>query len=287
MSRGKEKRPIIVVKKKHGGHGHHGGSWKVAYADFVTAMMAFFMVMWILGMDPTTKDSIQGYFNNPVGFKKTFSGGSNPMSAGNAPVNVALKRLAMLTHEFQREKFEAAREQLRGELRKNTNLAVLAGQVEIAITAEGLRIELLERGTGETLFPFGSAQPYPATADLIRLIGTTLRELPNDIVLEGHTDAIPFSAGGRSNWELSVDRANAARRLIIEGGVDVARIKEVRGYADKRLRLPSDPANPANRRVSILLPFVDARIDEVTPSLRLRDHAGMDSVSAAVIVDEL
>jgi chemotaxis protein MotB len=258
------KRPIIVVKKVSGHGGHHGGSWKVAYADFVTAMMAFFMVMWIMGMDPQTKDSIQGYFNNPVGFKKSFSGGSNPLSSGNAPANVALKRLAMLTQDFQRERFEEARERLRKEMSDKPELRGLAGQVEILITSEGLRIELLERGAGETLFAFGSGEPKPLTRELLLTIAATLTELPNEIVLEGHTDAVPFAAGkGYTNWELSVDRANAARRVLIDGGVSGGRVTEVRGYADKQLRLPSDPTHPSNRRVSILLPFVESKIFEL------------------------
>jgi len=251
-----QQRPIIVMKKRKGHHGHHGGSWKVAYADFVTAMMAFFMVMWIMGMDTRTKDIVQGYFSNPVGFRKSYSGGQNPLSSGNAPSNVALKRLAMLTREFERERFEAVQVALRQMLAENEELRELRGQIEIVLTPEGLRIELLERETGETLFAFGSAEPRPVVTRLLTLIAERLSGLPNAVVIEGHTDAAPYGSARYSNWELSVDRANAARRTLVAGGLEPARIAGVRGYAATQLRLPSNPLHPSNRRVTLLLPYM-------------------------------
>ncbi len=256
---GAGKRPIIVVRKKVSHGGHHGGSWKVAYADFVTAMMAFFLVMWIMGMDSKTKDLIQGYFNNPIGFKKAASAGSNPLSAGNSPRNMDIRRLALVTRDFQRSRFEHIREEIRADLAAEDSLHALAGQVEIVITDQALRIELLDGSDGATFFDLGSANLKPRAHRIIQLIARELKGIPNELVLEGHTDAIAYGSGPYDNWTLSTDRANAARRALVESGVNAARIKEVRGYADRDLRLPSSPLDPANRRVSILLPFIEPK----------------------------
>ncbi len=253
------KRPIVVVKKKVSHGAHHGGSWKVAYADFVTAMMAFFLVMWIMGMDAKTKDLIQGYFNNPLGFKKAASAGSNPLSQGNSPRNMDIRRLALVTRQFQRSRFEQIRENIRADMAAEDSLRTLAGQVEIVITDQALRIELLDGSDGQTFFDLGSANLKPRAVRIIQLIARELRRIPNPLVLEGHTDAVAYSAGFNDNWTLSTDRANAARRALVEGGIDPARISEVRGSADRDLRLPSAPLNPANRRVSILLPFLEPK----------------------------
>ena len=137
MSSGGKK--IIIVKKKKGGHAaHHGGSWKVAYADFVTAMMAFFLVMWIMSMDEGVKDMVQGYFQNPVGFKKTFSGGTNPLSAGNFITNLDVKRSVILNRRQQEEGFEVAAEEIQAFLASDSVMAGLAAEVEVVITEEGL-----------------------------------------------------------------------------------------------------------------------------------------------------
>jgi chemotaxis protein MotB len=252
-------RPIIVVKKKTHGHGHHGGAWKVAFADFMTAMMAFFLVMWIMGMDSQTKEMVEGYFSNPVGFKKAFSGGANPMSSGNSPQNLNVKRLALAAKQFQAEQFETVRKGIQEKLAESAELRGLMGQVEVVVTEEGLRIELLESGTGDTFFESGSAALKPVAHQLLLLIGEELGTVPNDIVLEGHTDAKPYGGPGYSNWELSVDRANAARRALTESGISAARIAEVRGYADRNLRDEQNPLAAANRRTSILLPFKEPK----------------------------
>jgi chemotaxis protein MotB len=255
---------IIVIKKKKAGHGgHHGGSWKVAYADFVTAMMAFFLVMWIMGMDPAVKDMIQGYFNNPVGYNKTHSGGANVVGTGNSPLSLDAKRLALLSRETQRRRFEEARTEILERLEGTDELKALKAQIEIVITDEGLRIELVETGDGETFFAFGSATLKPAAARALALIARELAELPNDVMLEGHTDSAPYGRAGYSNWELSVDRANAARRAMEGGGLEGGRVVEVRGYADRELRVRTNPLDPTNRRVSILLPFKDPQAIEI------------------------
>jgi chemotaxis protein MotB len=249
---------VVVVRKRSAGHGgHHGGSWKVAYADFVTALMAFFLVMWIMGMDADVKDLVQGYFSNPVGFKKAHSGGTNMIATGNAPLSMDVKRLSMLARDFQRRQFEQAREEILDRIGSAPELQELRAQIEIVITDDGLRIELIETGDGETFFAFGSSELKPAAARALGIIARELRKLPNDLMLEGHTDAARYVRPGYSNWELSVDRANAARRAMEAAGLEGWRVREVRGYADRELRVADNPLDPANRRVTILLPFKD------------------------------
>lgn len=262
-----EKKIVIVVKKKARQHGSHGGSWKVAYADFVTAMMAFFLVMWILGMDPQVRDLIQGYFNNPAGFKKGSSGGANVIGSGSTPLSLDAQRLALLAREQQRRRFEEARAEIIARMERTAGLEEIMAQVEIVITEEGLRIELIEGSQGATFFALGSANLTPAAAEALRLIAGTLKDLPNDLKLEGHTDAAQYGRRGYSNWELSTDRANTARRALEQAGIDGNRVVEVRGYADRELRNPGNPLDPANRRISILLPFKDPGAVEIVRPL--------------------
>ncbi len=251
------KKIIIVKKKVVGGGGHHGGSWKVAYADFVTAMMAFFMVMWILGMDDKTKQAIEGYFANPVGYKKGYGAGSSPLSAGSSPTTVQRTPLRMLVRSTEQKSFEKLREQIMQKVASSDSLKRLNALVDVQVTNEGLRIELIESGTGDVFFPLGSARVNPATMLALQLIGDELKVLNHPIVLEGHTDAAKFGADGSKygNWELSADRANAARRVLAVSGVSGGRIVEVRGYAETKPRVADDPLAAANRRISILLPF--------------------------------
>lgn len=256
-SLGKENKVIRIVKKRKRGHAaHHGGSWKVAYADFVTAMMAFFMVMWLLSMDQKMKDAIEGYFSNPVGFKKGFSAGANIMSNGNSPAGEQKPPLKMLVRAAEDARFNAVAHDLRQKLGATKELRFLGARVEAVKTRAGLRIELIESESGQTFFLNGSAQMTPITVDALKLIGEELKSMRTPIIIEGHTDAMPFGTNAAyTNWELSADRANAARRELEAVGVDPARIQEVRGMADRDLRVPSRPNDPANRRISILLPF--------------------------------
>jgi chemotaxis protein MotB len=251
----KDKRPIIIKKVTSGHGGHHGGAWKVAYADFVTAMMAFFMVMWIMGMDPSTKDSVQGYFQNPVGFKKAFGGGANPLSSGNSMMNQSFVSVTLMSRDYQTNQFNVVAQRIRSRLEKDAVLKKLAGNFDISVTSEGLRIEISDAGEGDTFFALSSAAPSETAIRAFNLVGEELADLENMIALEGHTDALQYGRGSYSNWELSVDRANAARRLIVSAGVDIRRISEVRGLADRDLRFPKRPHDPANRRVSFLIPF--------------------------------
>ncbi len=250
------KKVVIVKKVVQGGGGHHGGSWKVAYADFVTAMMAFFMVMWILGMDDKTKQAIEGYFANPVGYKKGFGSGNSPLSIGTTPSNVQKTQLRMIVRSTEQRSFETLKTQILQKLAANDSLKRLNALVDVQVTPDGLRIELVETGKGDVYFPLGSARMKPATMLALQLIGSSLAELDHPVVLEGHTDGAKFGTDGAyGNWELSADRANAARRVLEAVGVTGKRIVEVRGLADTKPRVPEDPMAAANRRISILLPF--------------------------------
>jgi chemotaxis protein MotB len=250
-------RPIIIIKKRKKAHaGHHGGSWKVAYADFVTAMMAFFMVMWLLSMDQKMKDAIEGYFSNPVGFKKGFSAGTNIISSGNSPAGEMKPPLRILIRTSEEKKFGDLAHDLRNRLNSSPDLRALGAHIEAVKTKSGLRIELIETKSGQTFFRNGSAEMLPITVAALQLIGTELAQLQTPLIIEGHTDSQQFgTSDGYTNWELSSDRANAARRMLEASGVDPSRIQEVRGMADRDLRVPSNPMDPANRRISILLPF--------------------------------
>lgn len=255
-SLGKENKVIRIVKKKKTHVAHHGGSWKVAYADFVTAMMAFFMVMWLLSMDQKMKDAIEGYFSNPVGFKKGFSSGANIMANGNSPAGEQKPPLRMLIRSAEEKRFTQVAHDIRDRINNTEELKILGAHVEAVKTRGGLRIELIESGNGQTFFRNGSAEMTPMTAVALHLIGEELKSLRTPIIIEGHTDSQPFgNDASYTNWELSADRANAARRMLEAVGVDPKRIIEVRGMADRNLRVPSNPMDQANRRISILLPF--------------------------------
>ena len=250
------KKIVIVKKKIMGGGGHHGGSWKVAYADFVTAMMAFFMVMWILGMDDKTKQAIEGYFANPVGYKKGFGAGSSPLSSGSSPSAIQKTPMRMIVRTTEQRTFENLRRSILDKLAENDSLKKLNAVVDVQVTNEGLRIELIESGKGDVYFPIGSSKMNVATMLTLQLVGAELRELDNKIVLEGHTDAARYGGDGTyGNWELSTDRANAARRVLQSTGVAGDRVVGVRGYADTKPRVLNDPMAAANRRISILLPY--------------------------------
>jgi chemotaxis protein MotB len=265
MAKDAAKKVVIIKKKKVVGGGHHGGSWKVAYADFVTAMMAFFMVMWILGMDDKLKQAVEGYFANPIGYKKGFSAGASPISSGSSPSKVQTNQLRMIVRASESQRFIALAQQMRQTLAENAELKKLGATVEVSVTKEGLRIELVESGRGDVFFGLGSAQMKPAAVIALQAITPELVSMPNPIILEGHTDAARFgNDAGFTNWELSADRANAARRVMLATGLSSERVAEVRGLADRHLRVPADPLDPSNRRISILLRYRDMGADEAT-----------------------
>jgi chemotaxis protein MotB len=258
---------IIIVKKKKKGHAaHHGGSWKVAYADFVTAMMAFFMVMWILGMDQHLRQAIEGYFSNPVGYKKGYASGATPISSGSSPASIKSNVVFLASHEYQKRRFDKVADELRNKVDSVAQIGKLRAKVQIVVTDAGLRIELID-GVGDALFPLGSARLTDEGRATLMMIAEELARLENPISIEGHTDAAPFPPGATfTNWELSNARANAARRVLESTAISVGRIAEVTGYADRQLRNPANPRDPSNRRISLLLPFVNPPAPPTPPS---------------------
>jgi chemotaxis protein MotB len=244
--------PVIVVKKKGGHAGHHGGAWKVAYADFVTAMMAFFLVMWLVGQSKSVKAGIGGYFRDPVAFAE---GGRGVLPGGetmNQPTTEA-PAPADTSEEAERHRLEAAVEHIKEGLDAIPAFQNLRDQVEFSVTAEGLRIDLIERSES-SFFDSGSAVMHGETEKILGVIAKELGALAHDVVMEGHTDSRPYAASDRySNWELSTDRANAARRVMERDGLRSNQITAVRGLADRQLRIPDDPLDARNRRVSILV----------------------------------
>jgi len=248
-------RPLIIVKRNAPHHeAHHGGAWKVAYADFVTAMMAFFMVMWILGMDQNLRQSIEGYFANPIGYKKGYSAGKSPLSSGSSPGSVQSTPLKLLTRQSEERKMDETKAKIHDRLVK-TGLDSAGGLIDIVRTPSGLRIELAEGTKGDVFFGFASASMTPAMRHILEIVAQELAPLRNPIIIEGHTDAAQY-AGLYTNWELSADRANAARRVLEGSGVNPDRVLEVKALADRQLRDPEHPLDPRNRRISIVLPFM-------------------------------
>jgi chemotaxis protein MotB len=252
MSKPGGQQPVIIIKKKgHGKHGHHGGAWKVAYADFVTAMMAFFLVMWIVAQSEEVKAGVAGYFRDPGAFTEggrgVLPGSENGTTGGGQP-------MGMTDLEAAKSLLEQAAEEIRRALAALPEFEHLKDQVEITLTDEGLRIELRE-APDDGFFDSGSATVKPSTVAMLRVIATQLGELPNKVAVEGHTDSLPYSAesGVYTNWELSADRANAARRILESSGTKQGQIEAVRGFADTRLRKPDQPLDAGNRRISIVV----------------------------------
>lgn len=255
-----EHEEIIIIKKKKGGHGgHHGGAWKVAYADFVTAMMALFIVLWLLSSDEKVKQAVGGYFQDPTGNGKMM--GSNMHGAGEG---LELKQTDM---DKLKEKIERA-------MKQKPEFQKLAKNVQITVTGEGLRIELLENDKG-MFFQSGSPTLSDNGEQLVAMLAGELGSLPNKLFLEGHTDSKPFSSDtGYSNWELSADRANAARRLMMLNGLLPDQVAQVRGFADQRLKDPKDPSNPFNRRISLIVQYLQLPQAKEEPASAEKPAAG-------------
>ena len=277
---GSKLQPIIIKRIKKGGHGHHGGAWKIAYADFVTAMMAFFLLMWLLGS--TTEGDRKGiadYFNSPM--KVSFLGGSGSgdsshvIRGGGQDLSRAVgqvkrgeqdaRRDTINLHQFRAEQARAERvrlEELKAEVAKriseNPTLTALGAQIKLEMTSEGLRIQIVDEG--KPMFASGSAVVQPYMRDLLREIGVALMKVPNKVVFEGHTDSNPFSGGaaGYSNWELSADRANASRRELHAVGLTDERVMRVLGLAASQPLHLADPTAAMNRRISISVLTRDA-----------------------------
>ncbi len=252
--------PRRVVKKVIRRGGHHSGAWKVAYADFVTAMMALFIVLWIIGQSKSVKDAVAAYFRDPTVFQK---GAASLLKGGSGAGGSVVPSLAAVAsperkngnQQADREALEATAAALREEIHRQTILARLEDRIKIELIEEGLRIQLVETDQG-IFFDVGSAQVKPATRQLLALIAKEVGRLPNDVVLEGHTDSRPYlGPPSYTNWELSADRANAARRILEGEGLRSHQIARVVGYADRQLAIVNDALDAANRRISIIVQF--------------------------------
>ncbi len=289
----KKLQPIIIKKIKKGGHGAHGGAWKIAYADFVTAMMAFFLLMWLLGSTTEgDKKGIAEYFQTPL--RVAMAGGSGSGDADSVikgggeditrsggqvkkgDVEAAERRAA--NHKAAKAEFERAeagqlrelQTRLEGELRQNPKLAQFTSQIKMDMTRDGLRIQIVD-DQARPMFDSGSAIVKDYMRDVLRAIGSVLRDVPNRLTLEGHTDANPFVGGerGYSNWELSADRANASRRELLVGGLTEDRVLRVQGLASSQPFIRGDPKAASNRRISIIVLNREAERHYALPQLEV------------------
>jgi chemotaxis protein MotB len=243
---------IRIVKRKKGHAGHHGGAWKVAYADFITAMMAFFLVMWITGMSQEVKAAVAGYFKDPEAFMKEVKSGNALFKVSDAQSGSISSRTKASYDSNERKVLKGAKEKLLKQVSSNPEFSKMKDFVDIKLVEEGMRIDLLD-DKESLFFDSGSAKIRPKTADLLALITSELRKLPNKIVITGHTDSFPLATPGYTNWELSSDRANAARRVMQNAGMGASQISQVRGYAETQPRNPEHPEHYSNRRVSIIV----------------------------------
>ncbi len=294
MSGGDKKlQPIIVKKIKKGGHGHHGGAWKIAYADFVTAMMAFFLLMWLLGS--TTKGDLKGIsdvFNTPL--KVALAGGSGSgdsssiIKGGGKDLTRSVgqvKRgendpeertrnphaLARDAKRLEGQRLKGLQEKVQAMISNDPKLAKLQGQIRMQMMAEGLRIQIID-DQKRPMFLSGDARVEAHMRELLQGIGGLLNEVRNPISVSGHTDALPFAANNRSysNWELSTDRANASRRELIAGGLSADKVLRVVGMGAAMPLIREDPRNPVNRRIAIVV------LTEEAAANMVREPAAID-----------
>jgi chemotaxis protein MotB len=299
----KKLQPIIIKRVKKGGHAAHGGAWKIAYADFVTAMMAFFLLMWLLGSTTDgDKKGIADYFASPLKIALaggSGSGDSNSVLKGGGESltstvgqvkkgEVEAQRNTINLHKLKAEQMRAEvsrledlKQEIQQKLQSNEKLKDLSSQIRLDMTRDGLRIQIVD-DQNRPMFDSGSAVIKPYMRDLLRAIGSVLTEVPNHLTLEGHTDAQPFPGGDRgySNWELSADRANASRRELIAGGLADDRVLRVQGLASSQPFDEKDPNAPANRRISIIVMNRDAE-DRMFKPLDAAAEAGDSPASAA------
>lgn len=278
--------PIIIKKVKKGGHGAHGGAWKVAYADFVTAMMAFFLLLWLLNVTTTEqKEGLSDYFapttsslsqsgaGGLLGGKSMQTEGArisdtgvpsvvssiSPPEQGKKDEGADAKTREMEEAELlsklskiEEESFEEAKSEIRQAISQDSELSGLQDNIVIDMTPEGLRIQIVDQ-FNESMFNSGSASITPRIQALIGKIAKSIEKLPNSLSISGHTDSSSFNGGDYTNWELSSDRANASRRALLQAGLEPERIAKVAGRADTDPLIMDDPSNPGNRRISIIL----------------------------------
>ncbi|MBD3402930.1 OmpA family protein [candidate division GN15 bacterium] len=259
MSDGEQ--PIIIKKVKKHQHGHHGGSWKVAFADFMTAMMAFFLVMWLVGQSEQVKRNVSEYFRDPgkyqtKGSSGVLKGSSSVLKRDGSSANTLIKEVIKKEHlptSEERKRMASAAQSILGELEKQPAFKRLKKNVKLQMTSEGLRIILNESEDAPAFFEPGSSKLLQKSAVILMTIAEELGKIENSLVIEGHTDRSYTGDAAYSNWELSTDRANSARQLMEVSGLRDAQVREVRGYADKIPMIAHEPKDPRNRRVSILV----------------------------------
>ncbi|MNQ37204.1 Motility protein B [compost metagenome] len=272
--------PIIVKRVKRYAAGHHGGAWKIAFADFATAMMAFFLVLWLLSSaTPEQKKAISGYFKDPIGFSESASPyvidlGGTPTPAPDRTLNPELKdapdaqesavdaddqqkvdasQVETLAEQIERERLELLLQELQNKVEENPELRKFKDQILFEITQDGLRIQIMD-AANRPMFDIGSARLQPYFEDILLILAETIKAVPNKISISGHTDAKPYAGDGEfGNWELSVSRANAARRTLIAGGYPEQQVARVVGYASSALFDRKEPFNPVNRRIDIIV----------------------------------
>ncbi len=304
--------PIIIKRVKKGGHGHHGGAWKVAYADFVTAMMAFFLLMWLLNTvnddqlmgisnyfapsistsasaagaghvlggetidsemllrDPPTTDATEAAtLEAGAGTAEVEHGDEHGAALPGEPEDLSAEDIDELIAERDEAQFEDAMRLLREAIESSPELAPLADSLLVANTPEGLHIQIIDQA-GLPMFPRGRADMYVHTKEILRMVVEVIGQMPQEVAVTGHTDATPFASNdGYSNWELSTDRANAARRALTEFGVPAHRFSRVVGKAATEPLDLADPKSPANRRLSVVL---------LRGSAGTGDNAGLETV---------
>jgi chemotaxis protein MotB len=245
--------PIIIVRKKKGhGGGHHGGAWKVAYADFVTAMLALFIVLWLSSSSEQVKKAVGGYFVDPTGKGKDVGNG--------------LKGVGSESLSIRKDDMSTIREVLQQAIKNSTSLQKIKEHVVFTVTGEGLRVELLE-GENSTFFESANSHPTELGKDLLKKLAEEIGKLPNRVTMEGHTDSRPYAGGtDYSNWELSSDRANAARRWMRQNGLRDDQVTQVRGFADQSLRDPAHPDDGANRRVTLVIMYQASNPPDPSPA---------------------
>jgi len=290
MSAAGDRRPIVIRRKKVV-HKHHGGSWKIALADFMTALMALFLVMWILSVaSPEQREGVAEYFRTPLvtaitggdGVAQTRSvipgGGPDPVYSEGERARLDM-RAQTRPSDVQRRFFMDLQRRIESALQADPELRDLGSQLRFEMTREGLRIQLLDTEQ-RPMFDVGSDRVAPYMRNLLRTMAPLLNELDNDLSIGGHTDSTPYAGGyrGYSNWELSSDRANASRRELVAGGLDSAKLLRVSGFAD-RVTLPDlDPRDPANRRIELLVLYPDMSEQIRRPALL--EGPGIPSPSA-------
>ncbi len=301
-------RPIIVKKIKKGGGGHHGGAWKIAYADFVTAMMAFFLLMWLLGStSKAQREGISEYFKTPlkvVLMGPAVGGADSPMKGGGRDITkkqgqvkpvdgpkgkekkVDVEDAKLALKKAETAKFEELKQKIEQAIESKPELQQYKNQLLLDITSEGLRVQIIDE-QNRPMFNSGNAQMQPYAKEILRQIGQMLNDVPNRISISGHTDATPYSSGEKSysNWELSSDRANASRRELVAGGMNEEKLMRVVGLSSATLLDKENPFNPTNRRISLIIMNKQAEEDLLRDesAVKVDSGASKEEIGAAVI----